>query len=388
MTTTSPAPPNQNLPAPRGRRIDITALNKVYPDGTQALYDIDLTCAAGEFVVLLGSSGSGKTTLLRCLAGLESATAGTIALDGDDVTATAAGDRNIAMVFQNYGLYPNKTAYANIEFPLRMAKMPQNERRAAVADVAALLQLQPYLLRRPGQLSGGQKQRVGIGRALVRRPGVLLMDEPLSNLDAELRVTMRKEIRAMQRATGTTTVYVTHDQAEALALADRLVIMRDGTIIQNDDPETVYRFPAIDFVARFLGGMNLLPTQDPAVRDAVTGHLPAGYSAAAVATVGVRPEDWTVLDEHDSPHPDDQLEFVGRVESSELVGRERLLSVLIGGQTVQVRVSADLPLPEFISLRVRPQHLCLFGSQGERLSPAPPHTTPRPHAILTSDTTV
>ncbi|MGW3953123.1 ABC transporter ATP-binding protein [Streptomyces sp. NPDC004752] len=379
MPALSPRPSSGNRPTSRGRRIDVTALSKIYPDGTQALRDIELSCEAGEFVVLLGSSGSGKTTLLRCLAGLEDATAGTISLDGQDVTAATAGDRDIAMVFQNYGLYPNKTAYANIEFPLRMAKTPRNERHAAVAEVAATLRLEPYLGRRPGQLSGGQKQRVGIGRALVRRPGVLLMDEPLSNLDAELRVTMRKEIRSMQRATGTTTVYVTHDQAEALALADRLVVMQDGTIVQNDHPESVFRRPATEFVARFLGGMNLLPTHDPAVREAVSGRLPDGYPASAVATVGVRPEDWTVLDERDSPRGGEQLHFTGRVESSELVGRERLLSVLIGEQTAQVRVSADLPVPEFISLGVRPQHLCLFGSHGERLSPSP-HT----HAHVSS----
>ena len=361
---------------PHGRRIDVTALTKVYPDGTRALHDIDLGCAAGEFVVLLGASGSGKTTLLRCLAGLEPVTAGTIALDGQDVTAATAGDRDIAMVFQNYGLYPNKTAYANIEFPLRMTRMPRQQRRAAVREVAAMLRLEPYLGRRPGQLSGGQKQRVGIGRALVRRPGVLLMDEPLSNLDAELRVTMRKEIRAMQRAMGTTTVYVTHDQAEALALADRLVVMRDGTIVQNDHPETVFRFPATEFVARFLGGMNLLPVGDPAVRDALSGHPPAGYPPAGVATVGVRPEDWTVPGEHN----DHQPIFTARVESSELIGRERLLSVLIGQTSAQVRVSADLPVPEFLSLAVRPEHLCLFGADGERLSP-------EPDVVLTHETT-
>ncbi|WP_432974015.1 ABC transporter ATP-binding protein [Dactylosporangium sp. CA-233914] len=374
--TTTPGPPDGS--SARGHRIAVSALNKVYPDGTQALRDIDLTCLPGEFVVLLGASGSGKTTLLRCLAGLEPATAGSIALDGRDVTATAAGDRDIAMVFQNYGLYPNKTAYANIEFPLRMANMPRAARRAAVAEVAAMLRLEPYLGKRPGQLSGGQKQRVGIGRALVRRPGVLLMDEPLSNLDAELRVTMRKEIRAMQRATGTTTVYVTHDQSEALALADRLVVMRDGRIVQNDHPETVFRLPATDFVARFLGGMNLLSMSDPAVRDAVLGRLPDGYDTSAVATVGVRPEDWVVPGESE-PRPDDEIEFTGRVEDSELIGRERLLSVLIGAEPAQVRISADRRPSNVATLRVKLRYLSLFGPDGERLSPAPRALTPATH---------
>jgi multiple sugar transport system ATP-binding protein len=220
---------------------------------------LDLEIGDGEFVVLVGPSGSGKTTALRMLAGLEEVDAGAIFIGERDITDVAPKNRDVAMVFQNYALYPYLTVAANIAFPLKIAKVDKAERERRVGEVATMLGLVDYLHRKPGQLSGGQRQRVAMGRAIIREPSVFLMDEPLSNLDAKLRVQMRADIAALQARLGVTTVYVTHDQSEAMTLGHRVAVLKDGTLQQFDSPRALYRTPANTFVADFIGSpsMNL-----------------------------------------------------------------------------------------------------------------------------------
>ena len=225
-----------------------------------ALHGIDLEIRPGEFFALLGPSGSGKTTTLRVLAGLESADAGRVILDGDDVTAREPGERDVAMVFQSYALYPHMSVAENIAFPLKMIGTPRDEIDRAVHDAAAKVRIDHLLARRPGQLSGGQQQRCALARAIVRKPRLFLLDEPLSNLDAKLRVETRVELRKLQRSLGVTAVYVTHDQEEAMTIADRLAVFMDGRIVQVGTPAEVYARPANVAVAGFIGSppMNLL----------------------------------------------------------------------------------------------------------------------------------
>jgi multiple sugar transport system ATP-binding protein len=234
---------------------------RIYP-GTEApaVDALDLDIGAGEFMVLVGPSGSGKTTALRMLAGLEEVDAGAIYIGERDVTDLPAKNRDLAMVFQNYALYPYLSVAANIGFPLKVARVKKAERERRVREVAELLELTEYLGRKPGQLSGGQRQRVAMGRAIVREPKAFLMDEPLSNLDAKLRVQMRADIAALQSRLGVTTVYVTHDQAEAMTLGHRVAVLKDGRLQQCDVPRTLYERPANTFVAGFIGSpsMNLL----------------------------------------------------------------------------------------------------------------------------------
>ena len=258
---------------------------------------LDLHIEDGEFVVLVGPSGSGKTTALRMLAGLEEVDAGAIFIGERDVTDLPPKKRDVAMVFQNYALYPYLTVEANIGFPLRIARVKKEERAQRVLEVAKLLGLEPYLQRKPGQLSGGQRQRVAMGRAIVRQPSVFLMDEPLSNLDAKLRVQMRADVAALQSRLGVTTVYVTHDQAEAMTLGNRVVVMSDGRVQQCGPPRELYESPTNTFVASFIGSpaMNLLtvPVEDGAL---TIGGEPVQVPATATANgraslvLGFRPE--------------------------------------------------------------------------------------------------
>ncbi|HEX9598760.1 MAG TPA: sn-glycerol-3-phosphate ABC transporter ATP-binding protein UgpC [Gaiellaceae bacterium] len=233
---------------------------KVFPGGVTAVDRVSLTIEDGEFVVLVGPSGCGKSTLLRMLAGLEDVTAGSICIGNRDVTHVAPRERDVAMVFQNYALYPHMTVRRNLGYGLRMRKTPWAEIEGRVADVARMLGLEELLERRPAALSGGQRQRVAMGRAIVREPTAFLMDEPLSNLDAKLRVGMRAELTRLHERLGTTTVYVTHDQVEAMTLGQRVAVMRDGRIQQIDEPQALYRDPANLFVAAFIGSpaMNLV----------------------------------------------------------------------------------------------------------------------------------
>jgi multiple sugar transport system ATP-binding protein len=240
--------------------IELVHLSKVYGNDVVAVRDLNLHIGEGEFVVLVGPSGCGKTTALRMIAGLEEISAGEIRIGGKVVNDLAPRNRDIAMVFQSYALYPHKSVYDNLAFGLRMRKVPKEEQRRRVEEIARVLGLADMLNRRPAQLSGGQRQRVAMGRAIVREPKAFLMDEPLSNLDAKLRVSMRSQLSALHARLGTTTIYVTHDQVEAMTLGQRVAVMRDGRVQQVDTPQALYRKPANLFVAAFIGSpaMNLV----------------------------------------------------------------------------------------------------------------------------------
>jgi multiple sugar transport system ATP-binding protein len=273
---------------------------RLYPGSTvPAVKEFELDVADGEFLVLVGPSGSGKSTALRMLAGLEEVNEGQIFIGDRDVTDVPPKDRDIAMVFQNYALYPHMTVAENMGFALKIAGVGKEERAQRVLEAAKLLDLEPYLARKPKALSGGQRQRVAMGRAIVRQPQVFLMDEPLSNLDAKLRVQTRTQIASLQRRLGVTTVYVTHDQTEALTMGDRIAVLKDGVLQQVGTPRDLYEQPVNVFVAGFIGSpaMNLFPV------DVVEGGLKFGTAVAAVGrdvldqttsnsvTIGIRPED-------------------------------------------------------------------------------------------------
>jgi multiple sugar transport system ATP-binding protein len=268
---------------------------------TTVLHDVDLAIEPGEFFVLLGPSGSGKTTTLRILAGLESVSAGSVTMDGEDVTTTPPGERDVAMVFQSYALYPHMSVAANIGFPLRMVKVPAAEVARAVEAAATKVGIQHLLARTPGQLSGGQQQRCALARAIVREPRLFLLDEPLSNLDAKLRLETRLELHSLQRNLGVTTVYVTHDQEEAMTLADRIAVFMDGRIVQVGTPREVFATPQTRAVAGFIGTppMNLLEGVWQGDTVTVAAHaFPVGAPAAAPRDVplGGRPGDVRVAD--------------------------------------------------------------------------------------------
>ena len=286
--------------------VSLEKVGKVYSNGFPAVTDLDLNVAEGELVVLVGPSGSGKTTALRMVAGLEDITSGTLRLGGQVVNDLSPKDRNVAMVFQSYALYPHMTVAENIGFALRLRKMPKDQVRAKVAETAQLLGLSEYLDRKPGQLSGGQRQRVAMGRAIVREPSVFLMDEPLSNLDAKMRVQMRAEISRIQRRVGVATFYVTHDQTEAMTMGDRVAVLHKGRLQQVGTPQSLYESPDNIFVAAFIGSpaMNLyeamvspgadevkIGAQPLALPEALRRSRPAlaAYRDRKVV-VGIRPE--------------------------------------------------------------------------------------------------
>jgi multiple sugar transport system ATP-binding protein len=281
--------------------IVLDGVTKEFAGGVRAVDGVDMTIADGEFMVLVGPSGCGKTTLLRSIGGLETITTGRILIDGRDVTSASPSDRDLAMVFQNYALYPHMTVRQNLGYALRVRKTPKKEINRRVEEAAKLLGLDQLLDRRPGALSGGQMQRVAMGRAIVREPKAFLMDEPLSNLDAKLRVSMRTSLQQLHRRIGTTTVYVTHDQVEAMVLGARVAVMRDGKVQQVDAPSRLYEEPANVFVAAFIGSpaMNLAQgvlsddnimlgtTSIPLDRERRPALQPGGR-----ATVGIRPESF------------------------------------------------------------------------------------------------
>ncbi|KAB2341502.1 ABC transporter ATP-binding protein [Actinomadura rudentiformis] len=321
--------------------ITLSGLTKVYPGGVRALDALDLEIADGEFFALLGPSGCGKTTLLRTVAGLETATAGSVRIGETDVTRLPPGRRDVGMVFQDYALFPHMSVTDNIAYPLRIKKAAKNERHAAAADVAAELGLDGLLARRPSELSGGQQQRVALARAMVARPQVFLLDEPLSNLDARLRLEARTFLKKLQRELGVTTVFVTHDQAEALAMADRIAVMEAGRIRQIGTPAEVFRRPANLFVAAFIGStpMNLV---DARVRgeqvEAAGVLLPLPEEARGLVTdgqavvYGVRPD---YLDY--SPSPVDGS-FSGRVAVVENLGSSSLVTLDVEGVLIHALV--------------------------------------------------
>lgn len=293
LTTTDDETGATTLGTDAFSEIQLSGLTKRFGD-LLAVDDLDLTVQDGEFLVLLGPSGCGKSTTLRMIAGLEIPSEGRIEIGADDVTETLPQKRDLSMVFQSYALYPHKTVRGNLEFPLEKLDLEDDEMEERIQRTAALLEIDDLLDNKPGQLSGGQRQRVALGRTIVREPKAFLMDEPLSNLDAKLRVQTRSELRRLQQQLGTTTIYVTHDQEEAMSLADRIVVMNDGQLQQVGTPKEVYENPANEFVAGFLGepSMNFL---EPTQLDAVGSKSvpPEG------TTIGIRPEAVTILEERD-----------------------------------------------------------------------------------------
>ena len=270
--------------------VSLASVDKFYGD-QQALRSVSLDIRDGEFAVFVGPSGCGKSTLLRAIAGLEGIGGGSISIDGADVTGVAPSERDVAMVFQTYALYPHMSVHGNMEFGMKVNGVPTGERRARVLEAARILQLEELLERKPGQLSGGQRQRVAIGRAIVKQPKVFLFDEPLSNLDAKLRVQMRVELEALHRQLGATMIYVTHDQVEAMTMADRIVVLNGGAIEQSGPPLELYKSPRTEFVAGFLGspGMNFIDVR-PRDGALMLGELRLPFAGDGVARLGVRPE--------------------------------------------------------------------------------------------------
>ena len=334
---------------------------------TSVLREVDLEIRPGEFFSLLGPSGSGKTTTLRIIAGLEIATEGSVVLDGVDATLAPPGDRDVAMVFQSYALYPHMTVFDNIAFPLKMIRTPAAAITTAVHEAAARVRIDHLLTRRPGQLSGGQQQRCALARAIVRKPALFLLDEPLSNLDAKLRVETRVELRRLQRALDVTTVYVTHDQEEAMSMSDRLAIFMDGRIVQMGTPEEVYSQPATVEVAAFLGNppMNVLPARlvggEAVVGDAriATPHLAA--LGEREVTLGVRPSEITLGGDG----------VPGIVTLCELLGEDVIVDLDVGGLLVRVKAPgrARIAEGERVNARFDPQKLHLFDrASGARIA--------------------
>jgi len=350
--------------------VEFRKLEKRYGDA-RIVHGIDLQVQDGEFVVLVGPSGCGKSTCLRMLAGLEDISAGEILIDGKVVNETDARDRDIAMVFQDYALYPHMTVFDNIAFSLRYRGVARGDIEARVLEAARILGLVDLLQRKPKQLSGGQCQRVAMGRAIVRKPKVFLFDEPLSNLDAKLRGQMRIEMKRLHRSLGITTVYVTHDQIEAMTLADRVVVMRGGVIEQVGTPDEVYHAPRTQFVGSFIGAptMNLLQTRREGTRLRVGGNdiaLPdgrTGLDAHAELVLGIRPEDVSLAAGAAAP---EAAELTGTVDVVEALGADTLVFATVGDQSLVARLRPELrPVPgEPITLRLdmRRAHFFAAGS--------------------------
>jgi multiple sugar transport system ATP-binding protein len=340
--------------APENAGLTIDAVTKRF-GGKTAVDRLSLTVREGEFAVLLGPSGCGKSTLLRVVAGLEAPDSGSVRMGGRDITALEPKDRDLAMVFQSYALYPHMTAGGNIAYPLKIRKRPAAEVATEVKRLAARLGLDDLLDRYPRALSGGQRQRVALARAIVRRPKAFLMDEPLSNLDARLRVEMRAELKHLQHELGIVTLYVTHDQAEAMTLASRIAVINEGKLLQFDTPWNVYHRPANLFVAGFLGSpsMNFLQGTHPAVT------LPAALSARPHITAGVRPEDVEVSL---APQPG---WCPARVYVIEAMGNESFLRLQADAAQITARVPAGMAVDfdQSVWFRLRPDKLHFFDPQ-------------------------
>ncbi|HTO48838.1 MAG TPA: ABC transporter ATP-binding protein [Burkholderiales bacterium] len=333
---------------------------------TRVLNDVDLDIRPGEFFSLLGPSGSGKTTTLRIIAGLETATEGTVMLSGKDATLLPPGDRDVAMVFQSYALYPHMTVFENIAFPLRMIRTPAAEIAAAVRAAAARVRIDHLLERRPGQLSGGQQQRCALARAIVRKPALFLLDEPLSNLDAKLRVETRVELKRLQRSLDVTAVYVTHDQEEAMSLSDRMAVFMDGRIVQTGSPEEVFSRPATVQVAAFLGNppMNVLPARlsaGKAVVGSTTLDLPRfGTLGEREVVLGIRPSGVTL----------GSAGVPATVTLCEVLGEDVILDLDLGGLLLRVKNPGRKRIPEGerVLARIDPERLHVFDrASGARL---------------------
>jgi len=331
--------------------VALKRINKVYANGFHAVKDLDLEVGDGEFMVLVGPSGCGKTTALRMVAGLEGISSGTLSIAGKPVNEVSPKDRDIAMVFQNYALYPHMSVADNIGFALKLRKLPKAEVAAKVKETAEILGLTEWLDRKPGQLSGGQRQRVAMGRAIVREPAVFLMDEPLSNLDAKLRVQMRAEVSRIQQRLHVSTIYVTHDQVEAMTMGDRVAVLRGGVLQQCDNPQVLYNRPDNIFVAAFIGSpaMNLyeaavgegarwvkLGSQDIDLPESVRAEHPALASYAGKNIVlGLRPEHLPAAGNRAGPT------LVGDVDLVEALGSELVVHFTIDARRVRAEGAAD-----------------------------------------------
>ena len=346
----------------------------------KAADDVSFEIADGEFICLLGPSGCGKTTTLRLMAGLEQPTSGTIFIDERDVTHAKPKERDVGMVFQDYALFPHMTIAENIAYPLKVRGVGVNDRNARTQDVAKSLGIEQLLMRRPGQISGGQQQRTSVARAVVHKPQVFLFDEPLSNLDAKLRIEARSFLKHLQTELGVTALYVTHDQAEAMALADRIAVMESGRIVQMGPPLEVYRNPATTFVANFLGNppMNLLPVElelgaatatlrsdgfelgVAAWRERLAGRFETG----ATLTLGVRPEHLRLTADEGS------ATLSGDIYTLEPLGPETLITCMIDGRLVTARIFGDEPpdLAQVAHFSIDPDHLDLFDHDGNRIA--------------------
>jgi ABC-type sugar transport system ATPase subunit len=366
--------------------VDCEHVDKTYPGGTRALVDCTLHVEDGELLVLVGPSGCGKSTLLRLIAGLESVTAGTLRIGDRVANELSPRERNVAMVFQDYALYPHMTVRRNLEYPLRMRSMARDDMRRRVEEVAALLEIGGVMERLPRELSGGQRQRVAMGRALVREPAVFLLDEPLSNLDAKLRQEVRGEIAALQRRTGTTMVYVTHDQTEAMTLGRRVAVLHQGVLEQIAAPRELYEQPANVFVAGFIGTppMNLfrsrLARAEAGTLSVTLGSRPIRVRPPAEIaarlercvgsdiTVGIRPEHLGAVREGETNGaPDSSLH--GAVEQVECLGHETLARVRVSDVPMTVRVAGmpALRTGERLEIALDAEHLHLFDANGNAL---------------------
>ena len=340
--------------------VTLRNVRKAYPNGFEAIKGIDVDVPDGQFCVLVGPSGCGKSTLLRMIAGLETITSGEIDIGGRVVNQIEPADRDIAMVFQNYALYPHMSVYNNMAYGLRNRGMPKPQIDTRVQEAARILELSAMLDRKPGQLSGGQRQRVAMGRAIVRQPKVFLFDEPLSNLDAKLRIAMRVEIRKLQRRLSTTSIYVTHDQLEAMTLADILVVMNGGQVEQVGNPLEIYQKPATTFVATFIGAppMNLIPARQASIKLAV----------AEEGIIGIRPEDFQLARDG---VPEGALPFDLTVTAIEHVGAETYVYGLRpqAGDAEAVSAKPGEPPPGEILVRIPGQQGPSIGETIKALAP-------------------
>jgi multiple sugar transport system ATP-binding protein len=368
-------------------RVELERVDKIYPGGTRAVSNCSLRIEDGELMVVVGPSGCGKSTLLRLVAGLEEVTAGTVRIGERVVNTLRPQERNVAMVFQDYALYPYLSARGNLEFPLKMRKLPRPEMRRRVDSIARLLDISALLDRLPKQLSGGQRQRVAMGRALVREPTVFLLDEPLSNLDAKLRVQVRAEIKELQQHTATTMLYVTHDQVEAMTLGDRVAVLHQGRLQQVAPPRDLYAHPSNVFVAGFIGSppMNLFPTRVSA-NEGGGLRMAVGSQSIALSPVrfdrllrdgpercltgGIRPEAF-----HYGSPDSSKGSFEASVEHVEYLGHETLAYVSVSGAAAGVTLHLvsrlqgmhELQKGESVRLWVDSGHVYLFDEQGVAL---------------------
>ncbi len=348
--------------------LNLTNIEKCYPNGYQAIKKLDLDIQEGEFVVLVGPSGCGKSTLLRMIAGLETISGGDLYIDSEKVNLQEPGDRDIAMVFQNYALYPHMSVFNNMAYGLKNRKTPKAEIKRLVTEAAQMLEIEHLLDRKPKQLSGGQRQRVAMGRAIVRQPKVFLFDEPLSNLDAKLRVQMRLEIKKLQQRLSTTSIYVTHDQVEAMTLADKLVVLNQGKVEQVGKPIDLYDLPASTFVATFIGSpaMNIISGEVTRHGLRLNGQLfsvPTSHLVDGQIRLGLRPEHLYLCRENPW--------FYADVELIEVLGADQLIHCTTQGydcDRVLLRIDGHekVAVGDRLGIAIKPHHIHLFDYYTEK----------------------